>query len=270
MRRGDGQRSPGTKKARVLGWGTLCQALPVVMRVLWVVLIFVMLACSSVQRAPRAMHLPGLMLWAWQRPEDLTFIDRHTTGVAYLAGTVQIARTGLPVLQLRLQPLSVAPNTAVLAVVRIESTPSHAPVQMRVLIEGLKEVANARGVRGLQIDFDARASERRFYRSLLDALHAELQIPVGVTALASWCEGDPWLDRAPIAEAVPMFFRMGKKESREMTIRSTVCGSSIGLSTDELWPRHRPAGLHRIYLFSPRAWTRQTYLDALQRLRDWA
>jgi hypothetical protein len=108
-----------------------------------------------------------------------------------------------------------------------------------------------------------------FYRSLLNALNAQSPIPVGVTALSSWCAGDRWLDQAPIAEAVPMFFRMGRSESRDMAIRSAVCRSSIGLSTDEPWPSHRPAGLERIYLFSPRAWTRGVYVCALQRLKNW-
>lgn len=177
-----------------------------------------MLACSCTRPpAQRAFELPGLMLWAWQRPEDLTFINPHTTGVAYLAGTARISRTGLIAFEPRLQPLSIAPGTPILAVVRIQSEP-HGVVKTAILVQNLKRLTNVPGARGLQIDFDARASERVFYRSLLTTLTGQSPIPVGVTALASWCEGDRWLDRAPIAEAVPMFFRM------EKTNRAT-CGS---------------------------------------------
>ena len=72
-----------------------------------------------------------------------------------------------------------------------------------------------------------------------------------------------------VAEAVPMFFRMGKDETRNMPLSSGSCGSSIGLSTDEPWPLHRPSGLQRIYVFNPRAWTRDSYSQVMHRVHQW-
>lgn len=239
------------------------------MRAMIVVLVVLMIDWSCQYRPRPAFELPGVMLWAWQRAENLNFIDTRTTGVAYLAGTARIMPNGFPEFEPRLQPLKLQPGTSVLAVVRIESTGPHAQAQIAPLVEGLRQVVREPAIRGLQIDFDARVSERAFYLSLLDALKAQSPVPVGVTALASWCEGDRWLENTDIAEAVPMFFRMGKDETHNMQVTSSLCASSIGLSTDEPWPLHRPPGLKRIYVFSPRAWSGDTYSRTLQRIGNW-
>ena len=35
-------------------------------------------------------------------------------------------------------------------------------------------------------------------------------MPLTITALASWCDGDDWIDGLPVADASPMLFRMGR------------------------------------------------------------
>jgi hypothetical protein len=239
------------------------------MRVAIVVLTILIIDCSCERRSTSSFELPGVMLWAWQRAENLTFIDTRSTGVAYLAGTVRILPNGFPQFEPRLQPLGLRPGTPVLAVVRIESTGSHSRAQIEPLLQALQQIAHQPAIRGLQIDFDALVSERPFYVSLLHALTIQSPVPVGVTALASWCEGERWLEGTDIAEAVPMFFRMGRGEAHNMQVTSKLCESSIGLSTDESWPLHRPPGVHRIYVFSPRAWDRDMYANALQRIDNW-
>ena len=67
--------------------------------------------------------------------------------------------------------------------------------------------------------------------------------PVSITALASWCVGDPWLEKLPqgtINEAVPMLFRMGPDGPNVASFldggnefRVAACRGSMGLSTDE-------------------------------------
>src|SRR5262245_50528513 len=64
--------------------------------------------------------LPATILWAWERPEQLDFIDTHRIGVAYLAKTIQF-RDGDLAVRPRLQRLSLQPGTRVVAVVRIET-----------------------------------------------------------------------------------------------------------------------------------------------------
>jgi hypothetical protein len=86
---------------------------------------------------------------------------------------------------------------------------------------------------------------------------------LNITALASWCLGDPWIGDLPVNDAVPMLFRMGQGEPREITdFSAPVCRSSIGLSTDELrqgLPRGR-----RLFIFHPRPWTPQAFHDAME------
>jgi hypothetical protein len=102
-------------------------------------------------------------------------------------------------------------------------------------------------------------------------------MPLSITALASWCIGDNWLDRLPtgtIDEAVPMLFRMGPdglevasylKSGKEFT--SQLCRSSLGVSTDEslsdallsgaIEPHLRGWRTKRVYVFSPRPWVKE-------------
>ncbi len=232
------------------------------------VLLFV--SCHG-ERAGRKLDLPGAMLWAWERPENLEFLAKKPvgTGVAFLAGTAVIGASGVVQFRMRTQDLLLPPGVPLLSVVRIESPAVHGRMDMTTLLAGLQTAAQLPGVRGLQIDFDARLSERASYRGLLNSIRQRTNQPVGITALVSWCDGDSWIDDAPVDEAVPMFFRLGRGESRDQRIRSAVCRSSIGLSTDEAWPTRRPDGLKRIYLFSPTPWTEQDYTHAMHRIASW-
>lgn len=65
--------------------------------------------------------LPPVILWAWERPEDLTFLDPERVGVAFLAQTLLLQNEDV-VFRPRLQPLRVSPKTKLIAVTRIEST----------------------------------------------------------------------------------------------------------------------------------------------------
>jgi hypothetical protein len=213
--------------------------------------------------------MPTIVLWAWERAEDLRFLGPYRAGVAFLAATARIEADGTIGFQPRTAELLLPEGIPAIAVARIDSAPEHADPQPGLLINGLRRIADMPGVRGLQIDFDARRSERSFYRELLATLQRAVRKPVGVTALVSWCAGDRWLDAEPIGEAVPMFFRMGRNESRNMSVVSPVCRASIGLSMDEEWPAARPAGVDRIYLFNARAWTQADYSAALRRIDSW-
>lgn len=113
--------------------------------------------------------------------------------------------------------------------------------------------------------YDARLSERAFYRDLLTRVRRE--IPPGrrltITALASWCLGDPWIRGLPIDEAVPMLFEMGRghrevaamlASGRDFTL--PVCRWSVGLSVNEPPPVVPPG--RTLYFFSAKAWSPRT------------
>jgi hypothetical protein len=156
-----------------------------------------------------------------------------------------------------------------MAVVRIEASPSFSaaaasPQFIADTAQAIVAAARSPTVRGLQIDFDATASQRSFYTKLLIQVRAELppSIPLSITALVSWCSQPTWLDSLPmhtVDEAVPMFFRMGGPASARATapklwsVTVPLCATSVGLATDESWPAISSA--QRVYLFRPGPWS---------------
>lgn len=213
------------------------------------------------------------MLWAWERPERLDWIDPASTGVAFLAETIRWRPEGFRVQQ-RLQPLTVPPRTYLMAVVRLETEKRTASTRLIATSELIAAIAGVvrPGIDALQIDFDARRSERPAYRDLLVRLRSELppSTRLSMTALASWAIGDPWLDALPVDEAVPMLFRMGADDRvvRRLLERGgdfgpVVAQRSLGIAIDEplsAGPRGR-----RIYLFNPRSWSPARALEEVRR-----
>jgi hypothetical protein len=217
--------------------------------------------------------LPNAILWAWERPEQLDFIDPERIGVAYLAKTIQFQDEDL-FIRPRLQPLTLRPATRVVAVVRIETGRYQtSPLSASQIERTAKEVAGVAtrpGVSAVQIDFDARASERMSYRKLLFRVRELLprSVALSMTALASWCAGDNWLSGLPVDEIVPMLFRLGVNRD-QFTSRlqageelfSEPCTLSAGVSTDE---KIHPPKRKRLYIFSPKPWTPSAVVEALE------
>ena len=213
-------------------------------------------------------QFPAVMLWAWERPEDLTFLDSHNYGVAYLAQTLTLKGDEV-VFNPRHQPLQVPPDTKMMAVTRIESqkTTGQKPLlslnQRQQLVKLILRTLELGRVRAVQIDFDALVSERDFYRALLQDLRAQLPdgMPLSMTALASFCIGDRWLDDLPVDEAVPMIFRMGAddKPIKNMLaggddFREPLCRLSYGIALDEPLEMKRDRS-RRLYVFNDRSWS---------------
>src|SRR5947208_3279042 len=115
-------------------------------------------------------HQPRLVLWAWERPEHLEFINPREIAVAFLAKTIQL-RVDETSVKPRLQPLQFAPGTELIAVVRIEAEQaalSH--TQLDATVAAINSLAQLANLSAIQIDFDAKTSEREFYRELLQSL----------------------------------------------------------------------------------------------------
>ena len=254
---------------------------------------------------PSVQATPAVFLWAWERPEDLRFLaaDKNV-GVAFLAGTIELRQqTGVGggasvIFHPRQQPLRVDASTPLMAVVRVESSHDlwHRPTkftsadtttfyteeQRRQVVELIAPTARLPRVSSIQIDFDASESEQPFYAALLQDVRHRLPqaIPLSITALASWCIGNPWLDKLPtgtIDEAVPMLFRMGLDAESVSTFVSTgrqfgpsACRSSLGLSTDEAFSRNLLNGTisrgdsKRVYVFSDGSWTYQAATKVIE------
>lgn len=219
----------------------------------------------SSSSAHRLFHLPSTILWAWERPEKLDYIDQQKTTVAFLAKTIYL-RADRVVSRPRLQALALPAGMPVIAVARIETerggTSTLSPQQMEDTVREIAELGKLTNVVMVQVDFDATVSERSFYRSLLNELRTKLpeSTLLSITALASWCQGDNWLDDLPIDEAVPMLFRMGAEGNQFRsqlaageTFRAKACRASVGISTDEPPPELLP--VQRVYVFNPESWT---------------
>ena len=157
-----------------------------------------------------------------------------------------------------------------MAVVRLESWTPPLPDVEEVARPILADAANP-AVRAVEIDFDARRSERAWYGALLERLRRGLGAskPLGITALASWCLGDPWVRTLAVSDAVPMLFRMGVGEAYHPgeDFRPGVCRSSVGVSTDEPLPEF-PRG-RRVYIFHPRSWSVVELRAAVHEVQRW-
>lgn len=214
--------------------------------------------------------LPHVMLWAWERPEDLSFLDCRLVGVAVLAETITLTATRVG-LEPRRQPVNAPPGCATVAVVRIEAAEGATTLPDRIQPIGreLLRIAGRDGIRALQIDFDATVSQRPFYRGLLQSVREEMPdgVALTITALTSWCLFDNWIDDLPIDDAVPMLFDMGADDARVRTylksggtLRSRKCQNSLGVSVQEP-PLNVPKG-RRIFVFHSRPWTPQVVSSA--------
>lgn len=232
-------------------------------------LISLLIACKAdpAVRLPRASDAPKTMLWAWERREDLRFINPETTGVAFLAMTLTLEADSV-LREPRRQPLDVPDGTYLLAVIRIETSkttelrPGLSDAQIEETVELARGALSRQNVRGIQIDFDATLSERPFYRKLISELRSGLPAgtPLTMTALASWCVGDLWLQDMDVDEAVPMAFVMGADAERirsfiraENDWTEPLCRASYGLSVDEAPLTGLQPG-RRVYYFSDDSW----------------
>jgi len=213
-------------------------------------------------------NFPPRIVWAWERPEDLEFLDPREFGVAFLAQTL-VLKSDEVIFKPRLQPLKVAPETRLIAVTRIESLKTTGvPTaldsnQRNQLVELILKTLELRNVSAVQIDFDVASSEREFYRTLLQELRRRLpdNVPLSMTALASFCVGDRWLEDLPVDEAVPMIFRMGADDqaiksflARGNDFREPLCRESYGVAVDEP-VEMKLDGSRRQYVFNVRPWT---------------
>ena len=211
---------------------------------------------------------PRIVLWAWERPTDLRFIDAKRVGVAFLAKSILLISDDALV-RPRLQPLQLPEGTKVIAVTRIETDRDHKPDlsarQRDATSRAIVDMASLPNVSEIQIDFDATKSERSFYGDLITDVRRRLspQVRLSITALASWCMFDDWISDLPIDEAVPMMFRMTGDGKQIMTrldagddFNAPPCRQSYGISLDEQRPKLFPA--RKLFVFNPDAWTEKS------------
>jgi hypothetical protein len=235
-----------------------------------------LLAVASCRPAEKAPQSP-LILWAWERPEDLRFAG-PAAEVAVQTGFVEISAEGL-LARGRRFPLKVAapPATALVHVQIDHRRPLlWTPLLRARAAAAILHYARVIPARRVQIDFEVRASERAILLETLQDVRRGL--PKGtllsMTALASWCDGEDWLDKAPVDEIVPMLFRMQeggaglkKRLAEGGDFRDPRCRAALGIASDSPIARAPPG--RRVYLFSPRSWTAADFEKARRAVEGW-
>jgi len=103
--------------------------------------------------------MPPLVLWAWDRDDDLGFIDIRDTAVAYLAATIILRREAV-FLAPRHHPLGPPKGTRLVAVAHVEVDRHEPPIasdaQARDFAATLAALRENLPGEFLQIDFEAK------------------------------------------------------------------------------------------------------------------
>jgi hypothetical protein len=222
-----------------------------------------------------AVPNPRIVLWAWERPEDLRFAGPGFD-IAVLAGSIVLSGETVAV-NGRRYPALVPPAQPIVGVVHVEIDRRQplvwGPSPREATIARILALADNRRFAEIQIDFEVRASERQMLLEVLRGVRAGLAAgrKLSMTALASWCDTERWLASAPVDEIVPMLFRMGpagENLKRRLgdggDFADRDCRTSIGIATDTP-PYGLPSG-RRVYIFSPRPWSGEALDDILKDL----
>lgn len=238
---------------------------------------FLLLALPLAACAEPRPERSTLILWAWERSEDLRFAAERAE-VAVQSGFVSIDGREV-IARGRRHPLLMtgAPSTMLVHVQIEHDRPlSWTPLLRRRVSAAVLHYATRIPAPRVQIDFEVRASEREV---LLEVLHdVRRGLPHGVTlsmtALASWCDGETWLNRAPVDEIVPMLFRMERggeairsRLAAGLDFRHPRCRKALGIAVDEPVTR-APTG-RRVYLFDPRSWTADDFDATRRQVEGW-
>ena len=130
--------------------------------------------------------------------------------------------------------------------------------------------------RRVQLDFEVRTSERQVLLDVIEDLRRGLPrgTLLSMTALASWCDTEGWLERVPVDEIVPMLFRMTaggetlrKRLAAGGDFRNPRCRAALGVAGDSPIARAPPG--RRVYLFNPRGWTAAEFDEARRGVEAW-
>lgn len=212
-----------------------------------------LLSCVPLRVPNKPPPPQTIILWVWDRADDLRFLKPGEAEVAALLQTIYL-RNGQAEPWRRKLPLLLPEGIEPTPVVRFESDGSPLP-PAGFVVDFLRYNAP------VQLDFDVRESQIPWYRELL-ALARQRNIPLSITSVMSAC-----LDNPPLTglanEIVPMLFRMGPQRNSYLAKLQNRgqfadgCRDSFGIATDEPLP-WRPAA-KRIYVFNPNRWSRDSF-----------
>lgn len=196
----------------------------------------------------------ALPTWSQRR---VAIVDRH---IVLLRDTIG-ERPGA-------RPRHLPAGTQVIPVVHVELDPRPPAANLHAaspaIITAMQNAARATTSGWVQLDLEARPSQRLDYRALVREVRAALPSNVGlsVTALAWWCRSPAWLDGLAADEVVPMFFKMGRDGTAIRTLVALnpaalhpLCrAGSAGFSPQEPFERAVVARYAQTYWFDYHGW----------------
>ncbi|WP_426745520.1 hypothetical protein VZQ01_31925 [Myxococcus faecalis] len=198
---------------------------------------------------------PRVVLWAWERPEDLSFLANPSVEVSVLLATLEL-RASRWRTHSRQQPIRLPAGKRPRGTIRLEmrdgaSLAHYSPAQLRGVAQRLVDLARARDVSMLQIDFDARESEQAAYLVLLRQTRELLGAsrPLSITGLASWCTQGSWLEQAPWTRSSPSCSAWARRGPRGAPGSRAAARRRVA----EAWASRSTSDTAR-----PPAWTRST------------
>jgi hypothetical protein len=223
----------------------------------------------------------NLVLWVWERPENLYFLTGEAITYAYLSGTATATDNGW-VFKPRQQPLRVDKDAPKISVIRIEDKTqltSLTSLPLTEITDFILTLCNPSSQSaGCQLDFDALEGQLDYYREFLVKLRAGLdeKTPLSITALLSWCTtNEKWLSSLPVDEIVPMFFELGKEGSiywskidSESLLLPPICQRSIGISHENKWPHESYFKNKKIYVFNYQLWDKRNWTIMISKLNE--
>ncbi|MBN9698569.1 MAG: hypothetical protein J0L85_22500, partial [Zoogloea sp.] len=176
---------------------------------------FVLALAGWIVGTVRAEPFPTEWWWYWDRPAHQLPVPRPGIGAAVV--TTHVYFSGSRVIRVpRRSALTLPPGTVSIPVIHVEVDPAHPFAATDEQRDELRDLvlaeALARRPPLIQLDFEARPSQRPFWKAAVHAIRERLpaEVRLSVTALASWCFGDRWLAEVPADEIVPMYFRLGQ------------------------------------------------------------
>lgn len=230
-------------------------------------ILLILVGINFLNRKSNNLKIP-IVLWVWERPENLYFLKDKNVNFAYLSGTVTKKDENIEY-YFRRQPLRIPDKRKTISVVRIEDKSKSHKFEDKDIKEisdyVVKSCTEKTTNVSCQIDFDATESQIEFYKKLVVNVRNKLpkEMKLSLTALVSWCTNDEsWFKDLPIDEVVPMFFRLGKDnnvywqkiEKGELKLNQ-ICQKSIGIATDEPLPNKTYLQNKPIYIFNSDYWS---------------
>ena len=193
---------------------------------------------------------------AWSQAR-VAVVDRHIL----LSGDTLRERPGA-------RPRRLAAATEVTPVVHVELDLLRPVPDLRAasarIVAAVDSAARATTSGWVQLDLEARPSQRADYRALVKEIRRVLpaKVQLSVTALAWWCRSPAWLDGLAANEVVPMFFKMGRDGealrtlvAQQPSMLHPLCrAGSAGFSPQEPFAREVTARYARTYWFDYHGW----------------